>query len=240
MAASEVDSAAPASAMNIGDVITGLASEFPDVTVSKIRYLESYGLLEPERSPAGYRLFSVDEVARLTWILRQQRDHFLPLKVIRSMLLDGVDLADSGPEESADVRPFRESGRTGNLGSVSVSLEELAAMGGLDVEVVRDLEKHGLIVGIEAGRTVVYDGDALLVARVAARFVQHGFDVRHLRMYLVAAQREAGILEQVLLPLRRRGDGRSGLEARRLLDELADAGAALHDLLLRRSMGPLV
>jgi len=93
-------------------------------------------------------------------------------------------------------------------------------------------------VGIQAGRTVVYDGDAMLVVRVAARFVQHGFDVRHLRMYLVAAQREAGILEQVLLPPRRRGVGRSGGEARRLLDELADAGAALHDLLLRRSLGP--
>ena len=240
MAIGEVDPAGPAPgrAVNIGDVITRLASEFPDVTVSKIRYLESSGLLEPGRSPAGYRLFSVDDVARLTWILRQQRDHFLPLKVIRSMLLDGVDVALAEPPEGSDVRPFRERGRSGGMGSVSVSRGELATMGGLDVEVVRDLEKHGLIVGIQAGRTVVYDGDAMLVVRVAARFVQHGFDVRHLRMYLVAAQREAGILEQVLLPLRRRGDGRSGGEARRLLDELADAGAALHDLLLRRSLGP--
>jgi len=236
----EVDPAGPApgGAMNIGDVITRLATEFPDVTVSKIRYLESSGLLEPERSPAGYRLFSADDVVRLVWILRQQRDHFLPLKVIRSMLLDGVDVALAEPPEGSDVRPFRERGRSGGMGSVSVSRGELATMGGLDVEVVRDLEKHGLIVGIQAGRTVVYDGDAMLVVRVAARFVQHGFDVRHLRMYLVAAQREAGILEQVLLPLRRRGDGRSGGEARRLLDELADAGAALHDLLLRRSLGP--
>ena len=240
METGEVDPAGPApgGAMNIGDVITRLATEFPDVTVSKIRYLESSGLLEPGRSPAGYRLFSVDDVARLTWILRQQRDHFLPLKVIRSMLLDGVDVALAEPPEGSDVRPFRERGRSGGMGSVSVSRGELATMGGLDVEVVRDLEKHGLIVGIQAGRTVVYDGDAMLVVRVAARFVQHGFDVRHLRMYLVAAQREAGILEQVLLPLRRRGDGRSGGEARRLLDELADAGAALHDLLLRRSLGP--
>ena len=240
MATGEVDPAGPASgaAVNIGDVITRLASEFPDVTVSKIRYLESSGLLEPERSPAGYRLFSADDVVRLVWILRQQRDHFLPLKVIRSMLLDGVDVALAEPPEGSDVRPFRERGRSGGMGSVSVSRGELATMGGLDVEVVRDLEKHGLIVGIQAGRTVVYDGDAMLVVRVAARFVQHGFDVRHLRMYLVAAQREAGILEQVLLPLRRRGDGRSGGEARRLLDELADAGAALHDLLLRRSLGP--
>ena len=240
METGEVDPAGPApgGAMNIGDVITRLATEFPDVTVSKIRYLESSGLLEPERSPAGYRLFSADDVVRLVWILRQQRDHFLPLKVIRSMLLDGVDVALAEPPEGSDVRPFRERGRSGGMGSVSVSLGELATMGGLDVEVVRDLEKHGLIVGIQAGRTVVYDGDAMLVVRVAARFVQHGFDVRHLRMYLLAAQREAGILEQVLLPLRRRGDGRSGGEARRLLDELADAGAALHDLLLRRSLGP--
>lgn len=240
METGEVDPAGPApgGAMNIGDVITRLAMEFPDVTVSKIRYLESSGLLEPERSPAGYRLFSADDVVRLVWILRQQRDHFLPLKVIRSMLLDGVDVALAEPPEGSDVRPFRERGRSGGMGSVSVSRGELATMGGLDVEVVRDLEKHGLIVGIQAGRTVVYDGDAMLVVRVAARFVQHGFDVRHLRMYLVAAQREAGILEQVLLPLRRRGDGRSGGEARRLLDELADAGAALHDLLLRRSLGP--
>ncbi len=240
MATGEVDPAGPApgETMNIGGVITRLALEFPDVTVSKVRYLESSGLLEPERSPAGYRLFSVDDVARLTWILRQQRDHFLPLKVIRSMILDGVDVATAEPQETTAVRPFRERGRSDDLGSVSVSLEELATMGGLDVQVVLALEKHGLIVGLAAGRTVVYDGDALLVARVAARFVQHGFDVRHLRMYLVAAQREAGILEQVLLPLRRKGGGRSGGEARRLLDELADAGAALHDLLLRRSLGP--
>jgi len=78
--------------MSIGEVLTRLEAEFPDVTVSKIRYLESRGLLEPERSPAGYRRFSVDDVARLTWILRQQREHFLPLKVIRSILLDGVDV----------------------------------------------------------------------------------------------------------------------------------------------------
>ncbi|HAZ56159.1 MAG TPA: MerR family transcriptional regulator, partial [Acidimicrobiaceae bacterium] len=129
--------------MNIGDVITRLATEFPDVTVSKIRYLESSGLLEPERSPAGYRLFSADDVVRLVWILRQQRDHFLPLKVIRSMLLDGVDVALAEPPEGSDVRPFRERGRSGGMGSVSVSLGELATMGGLDVEVVRDLEKHG-------------------------------------------------------------------------------------------------
>ena len=109
---------------------------------------------------------------------------------------------------------------------------------GLEVETVDELERLGLLEGREAGTSVVYDGDALLVARVATRFAEHGFDVRHLRMYLVAAQREAGIIEQVLRPILREGDGRSRAEVRRLVDELSDAGAALHDLLLRRSLGP--
>ena len=240
MAAGDADPGgpAPSGSMNIGEVLTGLEAEFPDVTVSKIRYLESRGLLEPERSSAGYRRFSADDVARLTWILRQQREHFLPLKVIRSMLLDGVDVTAVEPPEPSRVQPFRERARSDDLGSVSVSLDELATMTGLDVEAVVELERLGLLEGREAGRTVVYDGDALLVARVAARFVEHGFGVRHMRMYLVAAQREAGILEQVLQPLQRKGDSRSRSEARHLLDELADAGAALHDLLLRRSLGP--
>ncbi len=240
MAAGDADPGgpAPSGSMNIGEVLTGLEAEFPDVTVSKIRYLESRGLLEPERSSAGYRRFSADDVARLTWILRQQREHFLPLKVIRSMLLDGVDVTAVEPPEPSRVQPFRERARSGDLGSVSVSLNELATTAGLDGEAVDEVERLGLLEGREAGRTVVYDGDALLVARVAARFVEHGFDVRHMRMYLVAAQREAGILEQVLQPLQRQGDSRSRSEARHLLNELADAGAALHDLLLRRSLGP--
>ncbi|MEE3353861.1 MAG: MerR family transcriptional regulator, partial [Actinomycetota bacterium] len=128
--------------------------------------------------------------------------------------------------------------RVGDLGSVSMSRDELATAGGLEVESIDELERLGLLEGREAGTSVVYDGDALLVARVAARFAEHGFDVRHLRMYLVAAQREAGIIEQMLRPILRDGDGRSRAEVRRLVNELSDAGAALHDLLLRRSLGP--
>ncbi len=194
--------AGPDSLLNIGEVMTRLEAEFPDVTVSKIRFLESRGLLTPGRSPSGYRQFAEADVARLTWILRQQRDHFLPLKVIGDLLAEGRDLAE-------------KSDRSG-----------------------KPLRKEARVRGLEIGASVVYDGDAVLVARVATRFAEHGFDVRHLRMYLVAAQREAGIIEQVLRPMLREGDGRSQAEVRQLVDELSDAGAALHDLLLRRSLGP--
>ena len=229
------EAAGPDGALNIGEVLTRLEPEFPEVTVSKIRFLESRGLLAPGRSAAGYRQFAEADVARLTWILRQQRDHFLPLKVIGDLLAEGRDLVEEG---DGSERPFTEEARVRDLGSVSMSREELATATGLEVETVDELERLGLLEGREAGTSVVYDGDALLVARVAARFAEHGFDVRHLRMYLVAAQREAGIIEQMLRPKLREGDGRSRAEVRRLVDELSDAGAALHDLLLRRSLGP--
>jgi len=233
VAADEV--AGPDGVLNIGEVLARLEPEFPEATVSKIRFLESRGLLTPGRSASGYRQFTEADVTRLTWILRQQRDHFLPLKVIGALLAEGRDLVEEGVGSG---RSFTEEARVRDLGSVSMSREELATATGLEVETVDELERLGLLEGREAGTSVVYDGDALLVARVATRFAEHGFDVRHLRMYLVAAQREAGIIEQVLRPILREGDGRSRAEVRRLVDELSDAGAALHDLLLRRSLGP--
>ena len=125
-------------------------------------------------------------------------------------------------------------------GSVSVSKGELAAMGGLDEPTVSELERLGLLQGREAGTSTVYDDEAILVGRMAACFVGHGFDIRHLRMYLVAAQREAGLLEQLVGPvvgIDGEGSGRPLAEARRLVDELTDAGSALHELLLRRELG---
>jgi hypothetical protein len=116
-------------------------------------------------------------------------------------------------------------------------------MVGLDEDTVSELERLGLVRGREVGSSTVYDDEAVLVGRVAACFVGHGFDVRHLRMYLVAAQREAGLLEQLVGPVSGRGGsgdsahGRSLSEARQLVDELTDAGSALHELLVRRELG---
>ena len=234
--------------MNIGEVISFLEAEFPKVTVSKLRFLESEGLVRPLRSTSGYRRYDEDDVARITRILRLQRDQHLPLKVIAE-LLDQPE-----PTDPADgvVPAFRDRvGRRGRLtgtrtadgtltGSVSVSKGELAAMVGLDEETVSELERLGLLRGRVAGISTVYDDEAILVGRVAACFVGHGFDIRHLRMYLVAAQREAGLLEQLVGPVvgvDGKGSGRPLAEARRLVDELTDAGSALHELLLRRELG---
>lgn len=233
--------------MNIGEVLDRLVDEFPDVTVSKLRYLESEGLVRPDRSPSGYRRYTDDDVARLTWVLRQQRDRFLPLKVIAEMLDEGrdhrsgdLDDADEGGS-STTVPAFRERVARRSTGSVSISRTELAHMVGLDEAVVVELERIGLVEGRSAGTATVYDDDAVLVARVAACFLDHGLDVRHLRGYLVAAQREAGLLEQVVRPLvaGRGDDGASVAEVRRRVDELLDAGSALHELLLRRELGDL-
>ncbi len=226
--------------MKIGEVLERLVDEFPDVTISKLRYLESEGLVRPDRSPAGYRRYTDDDVARLTWVLRQQRDRFLPLKVIAEMLEKGQDV-DQGEGDGDTVPAFRERVLRRSTGSVSVSLAELARIVGLDEAVVVELERIGLVEGRSAGTATVYDDDAVLVARVAACFLDHGLDVRHLRGYLVAAQREAGLLEQVLRPLTagRGDDSASVAEMRRRADELLDAGSALHEMLLRREMGDL-
>ena len=203
--------------LTIGEVIDRLVEEFPDVTVSKIRFLEAQGLVEPGRTPSGYRQFSPDDVDLLRWVLRQQREHFLPLKVIREVLEDtgGRVPEPDQPLDESDVTPFRERARSRRIvGSVSVSREELASAAG------------------------VYDDEALLVVRLAARFLELGVDARHLRMFLVGAQREAGVLEQALLP-RVRDDDRSRRQVRSQLDELVEAGSRLRELLLRRSLGGL-
>lgn len=227
--------------MNIGEVLERLEPEFPGMTVSKLRYLESEGLVRPDRSPAGYRRYTEEDVARLKWVLRQQRDRFLPLKVIAGMLDEGHPTDGAVEEAGSPVPPFRERVARRSTGSISVSRVELAHMVGLDEEVVAELERQGLLDGRAAGRSTVYDDDAVLVARVASCFLDHGLDVRHLRGYLVSAQREAGLLEQVLRPLvaGRDGDGTSITEVRRRVDELLDAGSALHELLLRRELGNL-
>lgn len=220
--------------MNIGEVVKLLSAEFPDVTLSKLRFFESQGLVRPPRTPSGYRQYETSDVARITRALRLQRDQHLPLKVIASVL----DEAASPPVKKTEANASRA--RSALFGSVSVSRSELAAMVGLDEDTVVGLERLGLITGQVAGTSTVYDDGAVLVGRAAACFVEHGFDVRHLRMYLVAAQREAGLLEQAVGPVAsdaHDGHGRSVPEARRLIDELVAAGATLHELLLRRELG---
>lgn len=274
--------------LSIGEVLNLLQDEFPDVTISKIRFLESQGLLDPERTPSGYRKFYDADIARLRWILRQQRENFLPLKVIKDRLEEGdvpdfeaaaaeeaaaedaaaepVAVADADTARAAaapatvDVAPTTEAAPTPEAAAsppplapaaqppseplpfdagesaISLTVDELARACGLTARQLGDLERYGLLHGEQAGTTTYYDEHGLLVARTAAALLAHGVEARHLRMYKVAADREASLYEQLVLPLTRQRSAAAKREARQTLAELAKLGDTLHKALLRDAL----
>jgi DNA-binding transcriptional MerR regulator len=354
--------------LSIGEVLSLLRAEFPDITISKIRFLESQGLLDPERTPSGYRKFYDEDVERLRWILRQQREHFLPLKVIKGRLSEGdpestetdsiesiestgsagragadIGSADADlvgalpaaptravstsgrrgaepatlfgdragpPSSSASVAdspsqgpatpaaapaktdlpgsemPPAERGRstssdragsqrsvaaagataTGSspasapaaagtargsglpagrtsrsalgepTGEVNLTAEELAASCRLPVDLVRELERFGLISSRDIGGTAYYGEEAQAVANLAAGFASHGVEARHLRMYKNAAERESGLFEQIVMPLIKQRNPQARRQAAAALDELSRLGGELRETLLRRSL----
>ncbi len=348
--------------LSIGEVLSLVQDEFPDVTISKIRFLESQGLLEPERTPSGYRKFYDADIERLQWILTQQRDNFLPLRVIRERLdewdatgtppagtdqtPDAADLPvgvgataavparpatqpgpatqpepvdepepvaagghepavappeppdrtagdpapgaagepradedDADAAESSDPRDLRHA--AAHLAAASaeavrppdpepdpepvsgparadapedtrapaaaeapaddraaedqaLTAEELASRAGVAVEVVRQLEGFSMIASRRVGPDTYYDPEHLDVVRAARAFVEHGIEVRHLRMYKIAAEREAGVFEQLVMPLLKQRNPDARARARDVVDELAGVGEELHAALLRR------
>jgi DNA-binding transcriptional MerR regulator len=356
--------------LSIGDVLTLLRQEFPDVTISKIRFLESQGLVNPERTPSGYRKFYEQDVERLRWVLRQQREHFLPLKVIKGRLDEGaetddlddfdaepgvgservlaevdvveivevvevletadapdrrrrpepvlvgqvaqaatsatgrsrpgsslpgfetaapapahVDAAemtaatfaetgDEGPEKApppvaAAARRTTSSRQTGGRGASkataptaakaagaappatgppaaepplstmsgnSMTIEELASATGLTVGDVQQLESFGLVTSRPVGGVSYYDDDALAIARLAAGFAHFGVEARHLRLHKHAAEREAGFIEQIVLPLLKQRNPEARQRAYDNVTELTRLGQALRAVLLRNAL----
>jgi DNA-binding transcriptional MerR regulator len=336
--------------LSIGEVLSLVQEDFPDVTISKIRFLESQGLIAPERTASGYRKFYDADIERLRWILAQQRDHFLPLKVIKKMLDQGVDVADgsqvqpslfsspdaagasdesagaggaepaatapadgdraatgtprsaahpavaSAPKRArkaapepvagdadpgaarkhstpADVvaalqedpraarakRPARDApdpeptsdpvtttapSRTGglepNATGEPMTRQELCEAVGISEELLADLESYGLIVPAALGGITSYDAEGQMIARMAVRYVELGVEPRHLRMYKVAAEREGGFVEQLVMPLLKQRNPASREQAVERTDELLSMGAELHAALLRRQLGPIL
>jgi DNA-binding transcriptional MerR regulator len=272
--------------VSIGDVLNQLRDEFPDVTISKIRFLESQGLLVPERTASGYRKFYAADVDRLRWILRQQKEHFLPLKVIKERL-EELDRTGGGlPEGRADgdspplfdppppaprkargatrkataakedavttpapVPPSepdvaasiaddgKEESLAGSATGVSLTRTELARAAELSDDELVQLEEYGLVVPAHKSRDrVLFDDDALEVARIAAAFMRHGVEARHLRMYRAFADREVSLFEQVLLPFRRRRNPDAAERGDATLRELATLGRRLRTALLRQGV----
>jgi DNA-binding transcriptional MerR regulator len=389
--------------LSIGDVLTLLRQEFPDVTISKIRFLESQGLVNPERTPSGYRKFYEHDVERLRWVLRQQREHFLPLKVIKDRLdedANGTDLstaasepaavADDAPAATADVRHVAEPVLVGHrasatgggaggealaagdaaarddgstlpgieaatptasiaarsnpaptvggspsapnatrstppvpthqapapdrsaesmtpvgagakrrspskptptppgsaapsvaagdtaptspgpapaalsgkgrvragaaaapvdgdpapapvdLSGASLSVDELAAACGLEVDAIRELEDYGLVTATKVAGLEYFDEEALAVANLAGQFARFGIEPRHLRLYKNAADREAGFVEQIVIPLVRQRNPDARARASGTADELTRLGQQLRGSLLRSALADLL
>jgi len=229
--------------LSIGEVLALLQEDFPDLTISKIRFLESEGLLEPERTPSGYRKFYPDDVERLRWILVQQREHFLPLKVIKTKLEEvqgeGGRTAGSEPASTEGVVHATTAGVDGadlGLAGASLTVEELAGAAGISPEDIGELERFGLLVGRSVGPDVLYDEGALIIARLAAGFRRHGVEPRHLRMYKVTADREAGFLEQIVTPILKQRNPAARGRALAMIDDLLALGAELRAAMLEQAL----
>ncbi|MDZ7676389.1 MAG: MerR family DNA-binding transcriptional regulator [Acidimicrobiales bacterium] len=286
--------------LSIGEVLSLVQEDFPDVTISKIRFLESQGLLDPERTPSGYRKFYDTDIERLEWILAQQRDNFLPLKVIRERLDEwdatgtrpdpeqqtpstddlpasavagtatGAEdtsngggprraastLAASsamevmsggsrpGPGSAAVPSPGPTPGGEAEHGSeveplvgppsTALTADELAARCDVSVAVVDELESYGMIDSRRIGPDTYFDPGASAIVEACRQFLDNGVEVRHLRMYKIAAEREAGVFEQLVMPLLKQRNPEARSRAVETVNALADAGEALHAALLRK------
>lgn len=215
----------------IGEVLNRLRQEFEDVSISKIRFLESEGLIRPGRSDSGYRQFSSEDVERLRYILSAQRDRYLPLRVIREELERqdaGLPVErDTGDRAEGRSRPAAASDKAALLTDVALDRGELAHASGLRSEDLEELIAHGILDDGEP-----FDGAALRIARIAAEMLRRGLEARHLRGYRLAAEREADRIQQLVAPLLQQRNPESRRTATKQAEELTALGAQLQGLLL--------
>lgn len=229
----------PDDRIGIGALIARLEGDFPDITISKVRFLESEGLVTPARTASGYRKYSSDDVDRLRYVLTAQRDRFWPLKVIRERLdaLDrGLDVADDG----AVVAPTHDQPTGGRLGPrdrarpLRLTATELQHAADIDTGTFRELIAYGLLPKSRDH----FDAADLEVARACGALVDAGIDVRHLRPFKSAAERELGLAEHVLgqQALRGRGADAAGLDDESVQRQVVEDCLELHVALVRRGL----
>ncbi|MEU3147826.1 MerR family transcriptional regulator [Streptomyces sp. NPDC006999] len=229
--------AAETGLMSIGTVLNVLREEFPEVTISKIRFLESEGLIEPQRSPSGYRKFSAGDVERLGHVLRMQRDHYLPLKVIREHL-DAMERGEAAPlpalSRQRDGEPGPESLADPPATAARIGRAQLLAAAGVDQRQLAEWESYGLLAPVE---DEVYDAEAVTVAGLITELGRFGIEPRHLRAMKAAADREAGLVDQVVAPLKRHRNPQTRAHAQERTKELAGLTAKLHAALVGSALG---
>jgi DNA-binding transcriptional MerR regulator len=248
--------------LSIGEVLGLLLEEFPDVTISKIRFLESQGLIEPERTPSGYRKFFGDDVELLRLILREQREKFLPLRVIKDRIDSGqIETRDPTPprggeqptthqvshhpaagaaagaaHRAAEPGPPTEPAPAPRLlPGVLVNRDELCAMASVTKAELAQLEEYG-VVPKRTSAGELYGDEAVEIAAAASGFLRAGVDARHLRAWRTSVEREAGLYEQLILPTLRQRNPQARAQAAAHLGELDALGARLRAAMMRATL----
>lgn len=217
--------------MSIGEVLAELRTEFPDTTISKLRFLEAEGLVRPQRTQSGYRKYTWNDVARLRYVLTAQRDHYLPLRVIREHLERGGEtggwprpaLVTAGEPVTVNQAPAE----------VRLSRAELLARVGVDDSLLTSMEQHGLLAPRSGGW---YDSDALTIAESVRDLSAYGLEPRHLRTYRSAADREVGLFAQLVAPLLRQAGPGAQARAAEAVRELTGLSRRLHTALVRAGL----
>ena len=225
---------------SIGEVLVSVKTEFPDITISKIRFLEAEGLIEPERTPSGYRKFYAPDVDRLKSILRMQRDEYLPLKVIKERLAaqdggpDGLS-ADGDGDASEDGASVVEEIAEAPTG-LQMSLEEMSTATGIDRDRIKELESFGIVRshGPEGAR--YYDGDDFVILSIVKDFFRYGIEPRHLTMYKHFADRESTFFDQIVAPTLRQKNPDARRSATQTLAELSATSRKFKQALLRTNL----
>jgi len=231
--------------LSIGEVLDGIKGDFPDISISKIRFLEAEGLISPQRTPSGYRKFFEPDVARLRYILSLQRDQFLPLKVIKERLREADARGGAYPDTAGETgrpktrapRAAAGNGATPELAAVQLDRKELKAAAKLSDAELAGLEEFGILEATDGG---VYDEHALVVATAARRFFDFGVEPRHLRMYRQFAEREAAFFEQIVSPGASRRDPSAQDQAAQEVRELAGLSRQMKEAALRSSLRQLL
>ena len=228
------------SGLPIGEVLHQLKGDFPDITISKIRFLEAEGLVEPNRTPSGYRMFSGADIARLRYVLIQQRDHYLPLRVIKEQLAavdKGARPAGPGGVPRTAHLTLAETPRPADFrlapAELRLTAQELCHAAGLREDQLVQLEQFGLITAGRGGR---YDDDALAVAKIVCELARFGLEARHLRGFRSAADREVGLFGQVVGSVANQRNSDARARAQDTVRELAALSVQLHATLVRRGL----
>ena len=222
-------------ALTIGAVCKQLEREFPDISISKIRYLEDQKLLTPRRTAGGYRLYTPADVTRLRTILRLQRDEFLPLRVIRQELASGRADGEIQKPEGPDPKSLRRATVSGAAESL-FRLDEVLDATGADPSLVKELEEYGVIKAEKRDGETLYDETDREIVRAVTELKRYGVGGRNLRVFRTSADREAALLEQILAPALRSRNPERRKEAVETLENLAAIASHLKHLLLIRDL----